>query len=225
MAFSRSRMISAAIRFIFMAAVAFLICSLPEANANAGLSSTEHRFFPESRDTLVHLTPPLCNELTLVFRENKSFSDPAQVNSFPQWHNGNSGHKTPDTFELIGLVIEEFDLFQGLKEFTDLAEDRMDECIERMHLKGEINFARDSSRQWRVFENFRFDGGVIVQMKETFGKTQWLRQIMPDRIGWNFRSNFSDKYLIGELNIGRYLSVEGSLGNDTACILRIECPF
>lgn len=185
---------------------------------------------PDGGKASIKMKPPIGDEVTLIIHNNEYLRYSSQYyNELPahpyMQSSCNPLDDRPEPTELIELVIKEFDIFKGLKETFDIAEARMDHYVRKLKLKGEIDFRKNVSDEWRIDQNLRFDGGMMVRMKDAAGKSQALNMMMPDRIDWSFKSNFSGKYLIGEFEVGEHLFLEGSLGKEGGCAMRFSFAF
>ncbi len=223
------QIIPLSVRLIVMTAV-YLLFFIGAAGA-AGDAFTGPRFaVSESGNRLtLNVHPLFGRELKFVF--DRADIDPMALScrreedriKWPADYCSGPDRERPHKLEMIELAMKEFDVFAGLREMFHDVEHRMDDYVKRLKLKGGVNIREDS--QWAVKENVEFNGGFMFRVKEAVTRSPIVQELIPDRINWKIGSDLSGKYIIGELEIGRHLFFESSMGDSGECKMFVEIPF
>lgn len=204
-----------------------------------GVAGAEPAFLPESRASNLksthHVTVQvhhggLGRDLTFVFHNAEIYRMPSAADELwafddPSADFFQSDADRPETLEIVGLMIQEVDMLAGIRELTDKMEHRFDRYIQKLKLRGGVSFSRDESRDWAFHENLQFDGGIFFGIKRALAGNRLVRKIMPNYLNWRISSDLNGKYVIGELELGRFLTMEGSLGSEPECCMIVEFPF
>ena len=169
-------------------------------------------------------------ELTFVFHNAEIYRMPSAADNLWAFDDTSpdffqSDADRPETLEVVGLMIQEVDMLAGIQALTDEMEHRFDRYVKKLKLRGGVSFSRDESRDWQFHENLQFDGGIFFGIKQALASNRLVRKIMPNYLNWRISSDLNGKYVIGELELGRFLTMEGSLGSEPECCAIVEFPF
>jgi len=130
-----------------------------------------------------------------------------------------------DTFVLIKAAADNYRFLRWFGAAIRNSESVLDDYAHRFHLKGNLVVAEDGDNGVATRKEIQLGGDI--QTTKTNARKSGLAQSpwIPHSISWNLGMDLMSSRISGKLDIGRFLDVEASMGNDSRVIAQIVIPF
>ena len=136
-----------------------------------------------------------------------------------------------DPYTVFKLAMDEFQVFDPLKEILEDAKKRLDDYAKKMKLKGKIVFPKNDFSRPKIEKEINLQIGTNIQNIQNNPRNKsvgFIHRFMPDEIEWKFALVFDDKYVTGisgEIGLGKYFEVEGKFAKEKDIEVKFGFPF
>lgn len=123
-----------------------------------------------------------------------------------------------DALDVLMAAMDEFEVLHGVKDTFEQTESRLEQYIKKFMLRGEFDFSE-------IDEKTSSEERSGPSYKKENASSFFYKVFVPDRLKWNIDMSYGGRSVGGELDLGKYLTIRGDVGEDTRAFIVFKLDF